>query len=250
MSLARRMGPAGMRRAGNAAAILPWKGFESGLVLALDAYLGITLGTGVSQWSDQSGSGNHFLQATAGKQPSYSTFNTRPVVRFDGTDDVLQKTGFSGLAADADSTTFIVVKNSAVTGFMFESSKSGPVNDSGYAIFLNTTAWQTRVSQTAVTAWHVYTENTAPNTTDIEIYEITHSNSETKVYLNGTLLGTVTTPSITVAAQDEYTLGERAQTGSNWTGDYCSHLVLDSVLSDGDRSIIRNRLASRWGVTL
>ena len=45
----------------------------------------------VAPWPDQSGQGNDLVQATGDKKPSYQTneINGRPVVRSDGTDDVL-----------------------------------------------------------------------------------------------------------------------------------------------------------------
>jgi len=42
-----------------------------GCQLWLRADLGITISTGVSRWADQSGNGNHALQATSGQQPTY-----------------------------------------------------------------------------------------------------------------------------------------------------------------------------------
>jgi hypothetical protein len=44
----------------------------SGLQLWLRSDLGITIGTGVSAWADQSGNGNNVVQATGSKQPTYS----------------------------------------------------------------------------------------------------------------------------------------------------------------------------------
>ncbi len=48
------------------------------------ADLGITIGTGVSAWADQSGNGHHFAQGTAGRQPAYTavdaTLNNQPTV--------------------------------------------------------------------------------------------------------------------------------------------------------------------------
>ncbi len=45
----------------------------------------ISIDTGVDQWTDLSGNGNHVVQATTGLQPSY----TAGGVEFDGVDDVL-----------------------------------------------------------------------------------------------------------------------------------------------------------------
>lgn len=61
--------------------------------LWLRSDLGITIGTGVSQWADQSGNGNHATQATSGAQPAYSASDAQmggfPSVSMDGTDDFL-----------------------------------------------------------------------------------------------------------------------------------------------------------------
>lgn len=65
----------------------------SGLRIWLDAGAGVTTnGAGnVSQWSDQSGKANHATQGTGSAQPLFVTnvLNSRPVIRFDGTNDQL-----------------------------------------------------------------------------------------------------------------------------------------------------------------
>lgn len=56
--------------------------------------LGITIGTGVSAWADQSGNGVNFTQASASLQPALiaGALNGRPVVRSDGVDDYMTAT--------------------------------------------------------------------------------------------------------------------------------------------------------------
>ena len=71
----------------------------SGLVGWWDAGQGVTISTGVSAWADQSGNGRNLSQATGSAQPSYSasdaSFSNRPSISFDGSDDILSKTGLS-----------------------------------------------------------------------------------------------------------------------------------------------------------
>jgi hypothetical protein len=59
----------------------------------LDAGTGVTTNSSaqISQWSDQSGNTNHATQSTSSQQPLLimAALNGRPVVRFDGTNDLL-----------------------------------------------------------------------------------------------------------------------------------------------------------------
>jgi hypothetical protein len=54
--------------------------------------VGTTVVTGVSQWNDQSGNGNHMLQATGIRQPALvpGVLNGLPAIVFDGVDDYLR----------------------------------------------------------------------------------------------------------------------------------------------------------------
>lgn len=55
--------------------------------------VGVTItGAGVSQWTDQSGSGNHLLQGTDGNRPDY---DESAIITFNGTDDFLKCTNFT-----------------------------------------------------------------------------------------------------------------------------------------------------------
>ena len=60
---------------------------------------GITLGTGVSAWADQTANANNYSQATGGKQPVYNTVDptlgNKPTITFDGVDDTLIDAGFT-----------------------------------------------------------------------------------------------------------------------------------------------------------
>ena len=65
----------------------------SSLALWLDAADASTItlnGSTVSQWSDKSGNGRHLAQSSAALQPAYVTtaINSKPTVRFDGSDDI------------------------------------------------------------------------------------------------------------------------------------------------------------------
>lgn len=62
----------------------------TGLVANWDAQLGITIGTGVSIWADQSGNGNSLVQASTTRQPAFSGSGTTSMVTFDGVNDSMK----------------------------------------------------------------------------------------------------------------------------------------------------------------
>ncbi len=67
----------------------------SGLLLWLRAdWLNYNEGDGVATWNDTSGNNNHASQLTAANRPIFKTnmLNGKPVIRFDGTNDVLTLT--------------------------------------------------------------------------------------------------------------------------------------------------------------
>src|SRR5262249_6751166 len=70
----------------------------------------ITIATGVSQWSDKSGKGNHMTQATGNAQPLHvaNTLNGYPVVHFDGSNDRLVASTITNMSSMTGFTLFAV----------------------------------------------------------------------------------------------------------------------------------------------
>jgi len=70
---------------------------------------GTTIVTGVSQWNDQSGAGNHLVQAVGASQPALTAgaINGFPALNFDGTDDSMQV----AFALTQPTTIFLVMQN-------------------------------------------------------------------------------------------------------------------------------------------
>ena len=251
MSLARRMGPAGLRRAGGAPAILPWKGFETDNVLALDAYLGITQNVGVNLWSDQSAQGNDFTQGVSSdKEPAYGTYNTRPVVDFDGTDDYLRNTTFSGVTAGDEFTIFCVCrwKNITPDGGPFETTGTASTSDQGIWLFNFSSGANLDVYNGPAGGRHLVISGA--NNTDMNVIAITATPTLTTLYRNGTSLASANTPTVSMLDIIEMVLGARANVSTYSPIQISSLLWWSTSLSSGDRDIITRRLGARWGVAV
>lgn len=100
------------------------------LWLKADAITGLNNDDPVTTWSDQSGQGNDVTQADSVKRPLYKTAisNGLPVVRFDGSNDVLSSSTFTTISQAF--TIFLVVKIRA-DQYVFDSDGNG-VNFTGY----------------------------------------------------------------------------------------------------------------------
>lgn len=103
-----------------------WTPSDLGASLALwldaDDASTITLnGSNVSQWDDKSGNARHAVQATAVSQPTYTIngLNGKPVLTFDGVDDLLETPSF--IMGDA---AVSVAQRSAINQPVIETSVS------------------------------------------------------------------------------------------------------------------------------
>lgn len=252
----RRYGGAGQRRRHRGPYVgketLPWTGYEDDLILALDAFKGITKDGGsdrVTTWSDQSSQGNDVSQGSMGQMPLESTLDGLPSILFDGSNDELTRVStFSGFTSGDRCTAFAVAQYTSLAGnaAIFESATSGGA-DTAFEMWLagggpndfyfRATGSLQVIETTADTSTHVF-ELDYVATNDFECY------------IDGTSVGTDTTPPTTVGTNESIYVGARATAGFPMNGHIQSLLMFNVSLSSADRSVIRGRLGERWGVTV
>jgi hypothetical protein len=94
----------------------------SNLWLRADAGTSTTVsGSNISQWDDQSGSGNNFTQATTSSQPVYSTasanlMNYNPVALFNGLKSMSDASGIMSATTKTNAIAFVASRNDALSG--------------------------------------------------------------------------------------------------------------------------------------
>ena len=182
-----------MQARGGAAAWSPAS--IAGLQLWLDAsqIVGLNDGDAVATWSDLSGNGLNFTQATASKRPLYKTGaqNGLPGVLADGVDDIMESAVVDWSAHDK-CTVFLAMKNPvAAVELFFERSPNLNVNPGGFSIVTDATVLQPAIRTTTGAIYSVVTTPTASGVVVVKI-DLALTTAALTATLNGTAFGTRT----------------------------------------------------------
>jgi len=213
---------------------------EPELVLWLRADTGVVKDSNnsVSKWIDQSFSGNDVTAPDANSQPLFAGDISccKPVIEFDGVDDVLSK--HPATVYDGNSTVFLVVTTGSVEGGTLFASEDGGGEPNAFEIELDAGVLQ-------------LSTGTVP-----EVYEISASAAE-RVILELVLDGTSVTIYKNSLAVSSHTLGQTE--GKRYTdyvlgkgrgGDYLAYevaevLVFAGALSQEHRLQVEQYLAGK-----
>jgi len=217
---------------------------EYGLVLWLDAGEGVTAASGVSKWEDQSGNGNHAVQATASYQPTYITheLNNNPVVRF--TEDEKYLSHPSILTNDY--TAFYVLKltRPSVDNYLYY-YHAGAVDSGDLGFFaeysLASLGWG------SVGNYHVYNDfRTSKEYPTGENWRI-HTHQPDALYKNGVEVEYVKIGNVDAGGLT--TIGSRSDYHSLYfVGDIAEILVYNRILSDSEREFVETYLNSKYDI--
>ena len=209
------------------------------------AHAGVTLGTGVAAWADQSGVGDanrNETQATGANQPSVTTganFAGRKVLQFDGT-DYLQSGTWSAANTQPAMLYFVFRQTSAAGTQIFNFSNTG----ANYH-YVPLTAGTGLITCNAGSSISVGVS--ALNVTTVLCWELNGASS--KAYINA-----ITTPTATGACGafncPGFSTGA-SNTGANgFIGQYGTRAVNAGTHSAGERASVMNALGAYYGVTI
>ena len=218
----------------------------SGLQLWLDADDSETItlnGSTVSQWDDKSGNDYHVSQSTASYQPTYtaSALNSKSVVSFDGSNDVLRNNSVTPVSGSSSRTVFVVYN---VTG------------GAGNGVFtlgntLNSAARQfvcTReIAIRCFGVTRVFTESNDGTTYMIVTYMLDGTTgNDLAAFKNGSALTvqSATNGATTLNTAAGIEIPNDGVSGTN----IAEILVYDSALSTSDRESVESYLSTKWGI--
>ena len=214
----------------------------SGLTLWLDSSEGVTKDGSnlVSQWDDQSGNSNNVVQATTANKPIWvdSTLNGLPVIRFDGTNDDLSKSTFTGGAISQAFYIFVVIKPAAGgSGAQYNWDHANGTRGWCYTLLSGGTdyfnygcAIDVNI-ETLPTGYVQYTFLVSGASSDIR---------RDKTSVNSNNLGSSTI--------NGFWLGSRHSSVQYGNPDIAEFLIYDSNIGDTDRDKVETYLADKYGL--
>ena len=193
----------------------------------------------VSQWNDKSGNGNHLLQSTGTNQPLWvdAEENGLPVIRFDGVDNFIRIVAYASGTLAQPNTYFVVMTQAG--GVSHVSLDAGVTSSNRHAIFSNTSNYHSMYAGTTIA------DTTAISGFEQTTYLFNGASSTIRVNKSETKTGNAGTQGV-----DGLTLGSnQASTPTEFSAtDIAEVIIYDADVSDANRTIIEDYLATKWGL--
>lgn len=206
----------------------------------------------IGRWADQSGTGNHFTQATAGSRPTLklNQQNSLPTIKGDGSADFLA--GSAPVTGSGARTIFVVLKGTAAGAdeFYLDLGNYGAGTATGEDF---------AIANTATNKLRIYCNNgnriwtTGLGVAAYRILAITLSGTTTNTltaHVDGAALTVDTTLNATVNTGNDAGLFRRTDTTDRAAAYIGEVIVYDSALSSTDRQAVESYLAARWDLSV
>lgn len=237
----------------------------AGLSLWLDATTGLfdatsggsavtTDGSAVARWEDQSGNSRHITQATLASRPILKTAikNGKNIIRFDGTNDILRRSG-AFVHAQGAATIFVVVSaNSGTSDRLMNEGRTANTNSLYMPIISNlATDFSVlyRLDNGTIPLNNV-SFGTAFNGAGFKLVCALDSGTNFAGFINKVTTNNQNYTRGTVTL-DTFSIGGWATTIERdfFPGDVAEVVIYNTALGTSDRQSVENYLYSKWGLT-
>ena len=209
--------------------------------------LSLSDGAGVGSWTDSSGNGNTVAQLSSGRQPTFQTneLNSQPVLRFDGTNDILTDGDIAALDVGTGdiwlAAVFKSTDNSAAQNYFEKGATS---------FGLRTTSAGVLQMNLGGTSNIPFQSNGNWSRTAFVIVTAARVSSTCNGFVNGTASNTTgTTNTGSISNSDVFDIGSRAVGAGPMVGDIAEILVGGATLDDNQRFKIEGYLAHKYGLS-
>lgn len=222
--------------------------------------LSLSDGDPVATWTDLSGVGNTVTAASTAR-PTYKTNiqNSKPIVRFDGSANVMNKASFSGVDGLTGMTIFLVVKEAALTINKVYLTKWDYASQGSWAFQTGDGSSDQVTGYIADSITDTGTNHNQSNdanlTTAFYILAMVYDGSQSaanrlQFYKNGTLLTTTnvgTIPTSLTTCTADFRVGQfGGALTRNFNGDFGEIEIFNSALSSTNMTNMWTYLNARW----
>lgn len=202
----------------------------------------------IATFYDQTGNGNHLVQATIASQPEYSAtgLNGHPTLVFDDTDDFLDKTSLA-FTSGAQAAFSVVLKFAAGADDndrVFSYVADGDATDFG----VNTSSAVMFLNAGTLTSYRNGFGDASAISLDTPVTSLAHYDGTTNLMYVNNIPGSGVADTRVFATPGTLRIGDTAHAAPTAPlgGSISEAIVFTGVLSSGDRIIIHNSQSSYW----
>jgi hypothetical protein len=235
--------------AGVVTPVPPVSGFSVWLDATNTSSFTFSSGSIVSQWSDLSGNGYHFTQATLANQPNRNgTQNGLSAVTFGS--DFLANTSLNWGASN--STLFIVGREDKTQGISFQNiftTGTGAAGQWGYGITDNPAGENLAIFDIAQ-GYTAFNSQASSGNADVLAFTSTGlsgSSVTSNLFKNGTADSLNPRIQVTTTSAAGAVLGSNAALTESYFGTICEVVLYPSQLGTSDRNSVEAYLKAKWG---
>lgn len=202
----------------------------------------------IGAWDDRSGNGYHVIQATTGNKPTLRTNvqNGKSVIRFDGSDDVLEKTSFPDFGDNY--TVLMVLKESSggdTTQVAFEVATA--ITNSGFSSLHVTSVNLTWRGRDATVTRDLLGGNYRDNVA--RIHRMLNTGTQLKWSVNNVALTPVAYTAPNPSTLNRLSIGQLVGGGGyNLNGDMPEILIYSRTLTGAEETAMENYFNAKWAV--
>lgn len=204
-------------------------------------------GSSLASWVDKSGKGNNVSQGTGASQPVFLNpgTNGKPVLTFNSAAPQSLAGTISGLAANPNLSTYMVVQSATLVGNpVVHGIGSGTANFQSIGIGINSGLF-------IAFEWGGNDQSFNPANTNYNVLQYNYRTATSSISLltNGLVNTSASGVAGALTLNTAFTLGLHSRGGTaSWNGTIAELLIYNKAVTAAENALIYNYISKKWGL--